>query len=80
MKVHNLFLDGFRNYENFTAAFSDRVNIIVGNNAQGKTNLLEAIYFLTAGHSFRSAKGDRDLIAFNRDEATIRATIFSCGR
>lgn len=80
MQVNSLYLDGFRNYENFHAEFSDRVNIIVGNNAQGKTNLLEALFYLASGRSFRVAKGDRDLIAFHRDEAEIRARIFSRGR
>jgi len=80
MQVNSLYLDGFRNYESFCAEFSDRVNIIVGNNAQGKTNLLEALFFLTSGRSFRGVKGDRDLIAFHRDEAEIQARVYSRGR
>ena len=80
MQVNKLFLDGFRNYENFEASFSDRVNIIVGNNAQGKTNLLEAIYYLAAGRSFRAVKGDKELIAFHRDDAVLSAVVISSGR
>jgi DNA replication and repair protein RecF len=79
MIVKSIALDGFRNYTDFTADFSDTVNIIIGNNAQGKTNLLEALYFLTAGRSFR-AKTDKELIGFDRDDACIRANICSQGR
>lgn len=74
MIVNTITLDGFRNYAEFSAEFSDKVNVIIGNNAQGKTNLLEAIYFLTTGRSFR-AKNDRELISFDRDSALIRAHI-----
>ena len=79
MIVKELFLDGFRNYGGVTARFSDGVNVIAGKNAQGKTNLIEGIYYLTAGHSFRQA-GDRDLISFDRDSACIRAGVESGGR
>ena len=48
-------VEGFRNIESADVEFSDGVNVLVGNNAQGKTNLLEAIYFITLGKSFRSA-------------------------
>lgn len=46
MKIENLKLKNFRNYTDLDIAFNDRLNIIIGNNAQGKTNILEAIYFL----------------------------------
>jgi len=79
MKVNELYLDGFRNYSGQAAQFCDGVNVITGKNAQGKTNLLEAIYYLAAGRSFRSAS-DKELIEFNRESACIRAGIVSCER
>ena len=53
-------LTNFRNYENQKVDFHDRVNIILGENAQGKTNLLEALYIMSLGKSFRTAKGQRN--------------------
>lgn len=47
MRVCSICLDGFRNYTNFSASFDPGVNVIWGENAQGKTNLLEAIGFLS---------------------------------
>ncbi len=76
MIVNKITLDSFRNYSEFSTEFSDKVNVIIGNNAQGKTNLIEAIYFLTAGRSFR-AKSDKEMIGFDRDSAYIRANIYS---
>ena len=46
MKINNLTLKNFRNYNNLEIVFNDNLNIIIGNNAQGKTNILEAIYYL----------------------------------
>jgi len=79
MTVNELFLDGFRNYCSVTAQFDDGVNVITGRNAQGKTNLIEAIYYIAAGRSFRPAS-DKELITFNRETACIRASIDSCER
>jgi len=79
MIVKELCLDGFRNYNGLTVLFRDGVNIITGSNAQGKTNLIEAIYYLAAGRSFRQA-GDKELIAFDCDGARISAEIVSNGR
>ena len=47
MKIENLKLQNFRNYSSLDINFSDKLNIIIGNNAQGKTNILESIYFLS---------------------------------
>lgn len=47
MKIESLKLQNFRNYSNLDITFNDKLNIIIGNNAQGKTNILEAIYFLS---------------------------------
>ena len=79
MTVNELYLDGFRNYNNVTAQFCDGVNVITGHNAQGKTNLVEAIYYLASGRSFRPAS-DKELIKFDCDGASIRAGIVSSER
>ena len=63
-------VEGFRNIENASVDFIDGVNVLVGNNAQGKTNLLEAIYFITLGKSFRSAT-EAEMINFSSDLAAI---------
>ena len=70
MEVSRLTLRGFRNYDEAEAVFSPGVNVISGRNAQGKTNLLEAVYMLTGARSFRT-RFDRELIGFDRDEAEI---------
>lgn len=79
MKLRRITLDGFRNYTDFTADFSPGVNVIWGENAQGKTNLLEAIGFLSGARSHR-ARGDKELISFHRDRGTITAEVTSRGR
>ena len=79
MNIKTIALEGFRNYQSFSTTFSDKVNVIIGSNAQGKTNLLEAVYYLTAGRSFR-ARGDRELIHFDTDSARILAETFRNGR
>lgn len=79
MEIDFIELEGFRNYVKSGAEFSPGVNVISGDNAQGKTNLLEAIYFLCTGRSFRS-RSDRDLIGFDRDLAFITARGQADGR
>lgn len=79
MKLRRIALDGFRNYTDFTADFSPGVNVIWGENAQGKTNLLEAIGFLSGARSHR-ARGDKELISFHRDQGSITAEVTSRGR
>lgn len=79
MKINSLELCGFRNYEKQKAEFCPGVNVITGDNAQGKTNLLEAIFYLTGAKSFRS-RFDREIIGFESDEAKISANVESDGR
>jgi len=79
MIVSEIFLDGFRNYDSINVRFSDGVNVIAGRNAQGKTNLIEAIHYLASGRSFRPA-GDKELISIDRDYAHIRIDLISAGR
>ena len=56
MIVKELNLKNFRNYENQKIKFDNNVNIIYGNNAQGKTNILEAIHMFSLGKSNRAQK------------------------
>jgi len=79
MRVDRLSLRGFRNYDTALAEFDSGINVISGRNAQGKTNLLEAVYLLAGGHSFRT-RFDRELIGFDRDSASLEAEIFAAER
>ena len=79
MRVERIALSGFRNYDEQTVQFEPAVNVICGPNAQGKTNLLEAVYLLTGAHSFRT-RFDRELIGFDRDWASVQAEVESAGR
>ena len=76
MNVAQLRLCGFRNYAEAEVGFQSAVNVISGRNAQGKTNLLEAVYLLSGGHSFRT-RFDRELIGFDRDFASVSADVVS---
>ena len=74
MRVDALALEDFRNYRRLEAAFSPGVNVICGENAQGKTNLLEAVAYLSTAASHR-ARYDRELIRLESDAALVRATV-----
>ncbi|MFV0518118.1 MAG: DNA replication/repair protein RecF [Aminipila sp.] len=63
MHITNVELQDFRNYEKIQIEFHPKVNIILGNNAQGKTNLIEAIYLSSLGKSFRTSN-DYEMIRF----------------
>ena len=76
MKVRSLALDGWRNYGAAAVELDPGINVISGENAQGKTNLLEAVYYLAGARSFRT-RFDRELIGFDRDAARLRATVWS---
>lgn len=79
MIVKSIKLDGFRNYDISFAEFDNNVNIIIGENAQGKTNLLEAVYYLTCGKSFRT-RFDREIVNFSKEASEIEASVLSAGR
>ena len=79
MTALELCLNGFRNYDETLAAFSEGVNVIIGANAQGKTNMLEALYYLAVGRSFRTHR-DQELIGIGRDSAKIACNVFMDGR
>lgn len=73
MFIKSIELKNFRNYDELTLSFNDKVNFIVGNNAQGKTNLLEGIYMSSIGKSFRTSK-DSEMIGFGKDFCKIKVT------
>ncbi len=79
MTVDRISLDFFRNYVHGEADFHPGVNVIAGENAQGKTNLLEAVAYLSSASSHR-ARFDRELIRHGVDHAFIKAGITSRGR
>lgn len=66
MYISSLSLANFRNYSSEKITFSPHTNVIYGDNAQGKTNILEAVYLFSQGKSHR-AKTDRELIAFGKE-------------
>lgn len=66
MRIKRLRVENFRNLEKLDIEFSDGVNIIYGNNAQGKTNIIEAIYIFSFGKSFR-ANRDIELLKFDKE-------------
>ena len=74
MWIKKLFLQNFRNYELLHLDLTPSFNIFVGDNAQGKTNLLEAMYVLAAGRSFRASK-DQELIMSKKKSMQIAAKI-----
>ena len=56
MLITNLKLENFRNYNELNLNFHDSVNIFYGNNAQGKTNIIESIFLCAIGKSFRTSR------------------------
>lgn len=76
MTLDSISLEGFRNYSKLEATFDPGVNVIYGENAQGKTNLLEAIAYLSSASSHR-ARYDRELIRFGGDHAYVSARILA---
>lgn len=74
MKIKKLYLKNYRNYDELLLEFSDNLNIIIGDNAQGKTNLLESIYVLAVTKSFLSIN-DKNLVSFNEKLAMVKGII-----
>lgn len=79
MNVNNIILKNFRNYEDEKIEFSPFVNVIYGDNAQGKTNILEGIYLFSMGKSNRTYH-DSELIRFGFDEARLKMSFFGQNR
>lgn len=74
MKLTNLQLQNFRNYESVQLEFTDGVHVFIGENAQGKTNLMESIYALAMTKSHRTTN-DKELIGWNKEFATIKGIV-----
>ncbi len=70
MYIKNLTLQNYRNYEKANFEFSSGINILTGNNAQGKTNCAEAIFYLCTGYSPRASR-DKQVINYGKDGAFI---------
>ena len=70
MIIKSVDLKNFRNYENLSVEFNSGTNILFGNNAQGKTNLLEALYMSGTSKSYKGVR-DRELIKFNETDGSI---------
>ena len=71
MYIKRIELKDFRNYKELDVVFNENVNIFIGNNAQGKTNLLESIYLNAMARSFKTSK-DKELIRFGKEFCKIR--------
>lgn len=78
MKINQLELSEFRNYETLSMQFDEAVNILYGDNAQGKTNVLEAIYLCGTTKSHKGSK-DKEMIRLSSEEAHIRMNIEKAG-
>ena len=76
MKLDHIRLEHFRNYQELDLEFDPGVNLIVGENAQGKTNLLEAISYLGSGKSFRAQKNS-ELVQFGAEFSKIEGRLYS---
>jgi len=76
LKIRSLTLRNFRTYKSLNLSFHDKFNLIYGNNAQGKTNLLEAVYFLCSFRPFKSVKND-EFVTFDEENAGIKGEIES---
>ena len=74
MFLRDLSLTNYRNYKSLSLSFDQPINLFVGNNAQGKTNILESIYVLALAKSHRTSK-DRELVAWEEEYATIRGEV-----
>lgn len=74
MIIKSLELENFRNYDSLKIEFDDRTNILFGDNAQGKTNILEAIFLSSTTKSHKGSK-DKEIVNFDKEEAHIRTYI-----
>jgi len=76
MNIHNLKLYAFRNYDTLELELDPGVNLIVGDNAQGKTNLLEAVVYMGSGKSFRTQRA-AELVKLGADFGEISGALYS---
>ena len=74
MIIKSIELADYRNYDSLTIEFCEGTNILYGDNAQGKTNILEAIYVASTTKSHKGSK-DKEIVNFDKEEAHIRTYI-----
>ncbi|MFA1819626.1 DNA replication/repair protein RecF [Virgibacillus oceani] len=74
MHIKKLELKNYRNYEELDISFDDKINVIIGENAQGKTNLMEAIYLLAFTKSHRTPR-EKELIQWEKEYAKIKGRV-----
>ncbi len=74
LNIENIRLINFRNYLNLNISLNRKINVLIGQNAQGKTNFLEAIYLCATGKSFRT-NSDKDMINFHKDAGYVGALL-----
>ncbi len=79
MYLKKIELKNFRNYEEEAVEFHNKINLITGNNAQGKTNLLESLYIMSLGKSFRTNR-DTEMIGFEKEFCRAKSTSVKDGR
>ena len=79
MIIKSIELADYRNYDSLNLQFDKGTNILYGDNAQGKTNILEAIYVAATTKSHRGSK-DREIVNFGKEEAHIRTYLEKGGR
>ena len=73
MHIKNILLENFRNYDNQEINLNKNINVIYGNNAQGKTNIIESVFLCAYGKSFR-AKKDSELIKFDKELCKVEVS------
>ena len=79
MIIQSIELNNFRNYENLQISFDEGTNILFGDNAQGKTNILEAAYLSGTTKSHKGSK-DKEMIRFGTNEAHLRPMVLKNGK
>ena len=79
MIIKSIELADYRNYDSLVLQFDRGTNILYGDNAQGKTNILEAIYVAATTKSHKGSK-DREIVNFDKEEAHIRTYLEKDGK
>ena len=79
MNIRSIELKNFRNYENLEISFDEGTNILFGDNAQGKTNILEAAYMSGTTKSHKGSR-DKEMIRFGEEEAHLKTVVMRGGR
>ncbi|GAA0467658.1 DNA replication/repair protein RecF [Alkalibacillus silvisoli] len=79
MYIKELAIKNYRNYDELSLKFDNQINVIIGENAQGKTNLMESIYVLAFTKSHRTSK-DKELIKWDSDYGKIKGSVFKRNR